>query len=98
MATVRFPAFNSCTHPDTRLATCRCSWSTPAREPVLLTVDAVYTEVNWAQDTPGAMSDESLGQRSVARLREVARRSSARVFFGHDRYQCERPQWQPWLG
>lgn len=67
-------------------------------QPVLLTVDAVYAEVNWMEDTPGAMSDEGQGQRSVERLREVARHSGARVFFGHDPHQCGRPEWRQWLG
>ncbi len=70
----------------------------PGVEPVLLTVDAVYTEVNWTQGTPGAMADESLGSKSVDRLREVAQSSGARVFFGHDPSQAEQPQWQALQG
>lgn len=66
--------------------------------PVLLTVDAVYAEVNWRADMPGAMSDLSLGERSVRRLRDVAESSGARVFFGHDPDQCDRPEWQSLRG
>ena len=66
--------------------------------PVLLTVDAVYTEVNWLQDIPGAMADSSLGERSVQRLREIAKSSGAQVFFGHDPAQCDRMEWQALRG
>jgi N-acyl homoserine lactone hydrolase len=54
----------------------------------LLTSDAVYTHVNWDTDTPGAMHDRETGVRSVARLRQVAKDTGARVLFSHDREQA----------
>jgi len=50
----------------------------------LLTSDAVYTQRNWDADTPGYLADREAGQRSVLRLREVARATGATVVFGHD--------------
>jgi N-acyl homoserine lactone hydrolase len=54
----------------------------------LLTSDAVYTGANWETDTPGAMHDPATGMRSVARLRDLANVTGARVIFSHDRAQA----------
>ena len=55
--------------------------------PYLLTSDAVYTSTNWEEEKPGAMADPATGVKSVARLKEVARETGARVIFSHDRVQ-----------
>lgn len=55
----------------------------------LLTSDAVYTQVNWDTEVPGAMWNTDVGAQSVARLREVARDTGATVLFGHDAVQAK---------
>lgn len=67
------------------------------RQPILLTVDAVYTRRNWELDIPGAMLDPAVGRQSVGRLREIAARSGAAVFFGHDPEQWRDAAWQQHL-
>ncbi len=62
--------------------------------PLLLTIDAAYTQRNWTEDLPGAMLDPVVGMRSVERLKEVARSAGAKVFFGHDAGQAQEPLWQ----
>jgi len=72
-------------------------WVETAQGAFLLTSDAVYTQVNWDTDVPGAMWNADLGARSVARLRQVARDTGAAVLFGHDAAQAEiyraLPEW-----
>lgn len=68
----------------------------PGEPPVLLTVDAVYTRENW-EGEPGAFSEPERAERSVARLREIARETGARVFFGHDVEQAAEAEWQKYL-
>ena len=67
-------------------------------QPLLLTIDATYTARNWTEDLPGAMVDPQLGMRSVARLKEIARASSAAVFFGHDAAQAQEERWRSLAG
>lgn len=52
--------------------------------PLLLTIDAVYTESLWRADAIGAAADPARARASMTRLREIAERTGARVIFGHD--------------
>jgi N-acyl homoserine lactone hydrolase len=56
----------------------------PQSGPLLLTVDAVYTEALWQRDALGACVDEEEARRSMNRLRRIAQETGAKVIFGHD--------------
>lgn len=68
----------------------------PADAPVLLTIDATYTRENW-EGAPGSWSEPERGRASVERLREIARETGARVFFGHEPGQAGEPEWRPFF-
>ena len=55
----------------------------------LFTWDAVYTEEHWRTGKLGAVADVTSARESIARLRDIAARESARVIFGHDMAQWE---------
>lgn len=56
----------------------------PKTGPLLLTVDAVYTEALWNSNRLGANRNEQEARHSMDRLRQLARETGARVIFGHD--------------
>jgi N-acyl homoserine lactone hydrolase len=56
----------------------------PQSGPLLLTVDAVYTEALWRADALGAGANADDARRSMDRLRQVAQETGAQVIFGHD--------------
>ncbi|HEY7357505.1 MAG TPA: N-acyl homoserine lactonase family protein [Ktedonobacterales bacterium] len=56
----------------------------PQSGPLLLTVDAVYTEALWQRDELGAGANREDARRSMDRLRQLARETGAKVIFGHD--------------
>jgi glyoxylase-like metal-dependent hydrolase (beta-lactamase superfamily II) len=55
--------------------------------PLLCTFDAVYTRALWDGPEQGAAHDAVAAQASLARLRQVAAETGARVIFGHDAQQ-----------
>lgn len=59
----------------------------PNTGPMLFTADAVYTEALWRADEIGAAADPVAARASMARLRDLAARTGARVIFGHDAAQ-----------
>jgi len=61
--------------------------------PILLAVDAVYTEANW-NGAPGAARDPAASRASLERLKKLAKDTGAPVFFGHDPHQADDPAWQ----
>lgn len=63
--------------------------------PLLLTVDAVYVAASWRTGEPGGGRDKGVMRQSMARLKEVARTTGARVFFGHDGEQARSEAWLP---
>ncbi|HLW03400.1 MAG TPA: N-acyl homoserine lactonase family protein [Ktedonobacterales bacterium] len=56
----------------------------PHSGPLLLTVDAVYTEALWRENALGACANAEDARRSMDRLRQVAQEAGAQVVFGHD--------------
>ena len=56
----------------------------PQSGPLLLTVDAVYTEALWKADALGAGANAEDMRRSMDRLRQMAQETGAQVIFGHD--------------
>lgn len=56
----------------------------PQTGPLLLTVDAVYTEALWQRDALGACANQEDARRSMDHLRQLAQETGARVIFGHD--------------
>ena len=56
----------------------------PQSGPVLLPVDAVYTEKLWQANALGAGANAEDAHRSMDRLRNLAQETGAQVIFGHD--------------
>ncbi|HEY7349133.1 MAG TPA: N-acyl homoserine lactonase family protein [Ktedonobacterales bacterium] len=56
----------------------------PESGPLLLTVDAVYTEALWLRDALGACANKEDARQSMNRLRQLAQETGAKVIFGHD--------------
>ncbi len=56
----------------------------PRSGPLLLTVDAVYTEALWQRDALGAAANQDEARQSMNRLRQIAQETGAQMIFGHD--------------
>lgn len=56
----------------------------PQSGPLLLTVDAVYTEALWRDNALGAGANAEDARRSMDRLRQMSQETGAQVIFGHD--------------
>lgn len=56
----------------------------PQSRPLLLTVDAVYTQALWQRNALGACANKDDARRSMDRLRQIAQEIGAQVIFGHD--------------
>lgn len=56
----------------------------PQTGPLLMTVDAVYTEALWQRNALGAGANQKQARQSMDRLRQLAQETGAKVIFGHD--------------
>jgi N-acyl homoserine lactone hydrolase len=56
---------------------------------IILAIDAAYHRPNYEDGVPFAVRDAEQARESIAKLKRLAKETSAKVFFGHDAGQAE---------
>jgi N-acyl homoserine lactone hydrolase len=67
----------------------------PETGTVILCGDAVYCQQNYDHDAWDGQADPATARESALRLRTLAEREGARMFYGHDGEQARTMRWAP---
>jgi len=67
----------------------------PETGPVIICGDAVYSQENYDHDAWGGQADPETARVSAMRLKEIAEKKGAKMFYGHDRNQARELRYAP---